>query len=134
VLDESKRRYCDDCLAEQKGEALEVASSRAQVRLAELRAGGRDPAHGGSAARKRGASNSARMREARAFEQQVGPLPDREVFRREILPLIAGVPVRRLAEATGLTRQYCGMVRRGVSVPHARHWEALLRSVTPASD
>jgi hypothetical protein len=26
---------------------------------------------------------------------------------------------------TGLSRTYCGMIRRGVRVPHPRHWEAL---------
>jgi hypothetical protein len=32
--------------------------------------------------------------------------------------------------ATGLSRTYCGMIRRGVRVPHQRHWEALRELVS----
>jgi hypothetical protein len=52
------------------------------------------------------------------------------VFKREILPLIQEVPLRRLVEATGLSLRYCSLIRRDEKVPHPRHWEAL-REVTP---
>jgi hypothetical protein len=34
-------------------------------------------------------------------------------------------PGPHLLRATGLSRTYCGMIRRGVQIPHPRHWEAL---------
>jgi hypothetical protein len=30
-----------------------------------------------------------------------------------------------MPSATGLSRTYCGMIRRGVRIPHLQHWEAL---------
>ncbi len=125
VLEDSGRHYCDDCLPGQKTEALSAAAARATTRLADLRAIGQDPAHGGDAKRKRSESHRARMQEAAEFERQNGPLPDRELFVRYILPGLQTVPVRRMAEITGLTSAYCGMVRRGLYVPHPRHWDAL---------
>jgi hypothetical protein len=65
------------------------------------------------------------MSEAKQFERENGPLPDREVFVRDILPGLQPVPVRKMAEVTGLSRAYCGMVRRGLYVPHPRWWSAL---------
>jgi hypothetical protein len=65
------------------------------------------------------------MSEARQFERENGPLPDSEVFVRDILPRLQSVPIRRIAEVTGLTPAYCGMVRRGLYVPHPRWWSAL---------
>jgi CRISPR/Cas system-associated endonuclease Cas1 len=121
------RQLCDECLPAHKSDALAVASNRAATRLADLRAAGMDPAHGGEAKRKRSESHRARIEEARRFERANAPLPDREVFVRDILPGLQSVPVRRIAEVTGLTPAYCGMVRRGLSVPHPRHWEALRR-------
>jgi len=122
-----RRQLCDECLRAHKSDALAVASSREASRLADLRAEGMDPAHGGEAKRKRSESNRARMREAKQFERENGPLPDPEVFVRDILPGLQSVPVRKMAEATGLTRAYWGMVRRGLYVPHPRHWGALRR-------
>ena len=43
----------------------------------------------------------------------------------EILPGLAGLPARSLAEATGLTRAYCARVLTGEKVPHPRWWERL---------
>ena len=53
------------------------------------------------------------MREATQFERENGPLPDREDFLRDILPGLQSVPVQKMAEVTGLTPAYCGMVRGG---------------------
>ena len=45
-----------------------------------------------------------------------------KVFRREVLPLLAGVSAVRLAEATGLSRPYCAAILRGKRVAHPRWW------------
>ena len=47
-------------------------------------------------ARRRGEKMRQRMNEIRAWEAQ-HPRPDPEVFRREILPLLRTVPIRRIA-------------------------------------
>ncbi len=123
VLDASDRAYCDDCLPEHQ-EAFGRAGPAA---LRRLRAEGRDPAHGGGAARKRGTSNGKWQREAASWNRAHPNRPDSEVFRREILPRLQGMPLGRIAKATGLTLMYCSMIRRGLCVPHPRHWETLRR-------
>ena len=50
-----------------------------------------------------------------------------ELFTREILPRLQCVRLGEMAEATGLTQGYCSFVRRGLKVPHRRHWDVLLR-------
>jgi hypothetical protein len=40
-------------------------------------------------------------------------LADPEVFRREILPLLQGVPLGTLVKAAGLSLRYCSLIRRG---------------------
>jgi hypothetical protein len=34
-----------------------------------------------------------------------------------------------MAEATGLSPGYCSFIRRGISIPHPRHWLTLARLV-----
>ena len=43
----------------------------------------------------------------------------------EIRLILKTVSLLETMHATGLSRTYCGMIRRGVRVPHPRHWEAL---------
>jgi len=50
---------------------------------------------------------------------------DPATFAHEIAPQLANVTLTEMMEATGLSRPYCAMIRRGVRVPHARHWSAL---------
>jgi CRISPR-associated endonuclease Cas1 len=126
------RLMCDECLPAVKKQALGEASTRANDRLAQLRAEGKDPAHGGEVARKRGATNAKHVAEARAFDRSADTRPDPETFRRDVLPGLQPVPVRKMAAATGLTRGYCSMIRRGLAVPHARHWAALRALVLTA--
>ncbi len=121
VLDAADRAYCDGCLPEHQ-EAFERAGP---TTLGRLRAEGRDPAHGGEAARKRGPSNARRQREAGSWNRVHPVRPDPEVFRREILPRLQSVSLGRIAKATGLTRMYCSLIRRGLYVPHPMHWEML---------
>ena len=50
----------------------------------------------------------------------------------EIRPKLKTVSLLETMRATGLSRTYCGMIRRGVRVPHPRHWEALRELVSAA--
>ena len=47
----------------------------------------------------------------------------------EIRPKLKTVSLLETMQATGLSRTHCGMIRRGVRIPHPRHWEALLALV-----
>lgn len=48
-----------------------------------------------------------------------------EAFRLQILPHIKRYTLSQLADATGLSRAYCGRFRSGEVVPHPRHWKVL---------
>jgi hypothetical protein len=37
------------------------------------------------------------------------------------------VPIAELVTVTALSEHYCSMIRLGKRVPHARHWEELLK-------
>jgi len=50
---------------------------------------------------------------------------DTAIFEKEIGPRLGDVSLLETMQATGLSRTYCGMIRRGVRVPHPRHWEVL---------
>jgi hypothetical protein len=89
-----------------------------------MRAAGNDPAHGGIAAQRRAdalAKNMAAVQEWDAGQER----PPDEEFTQTILPGLANVTVRAMAEATGLSPGYCSFIRRGLRIPHPRHWNAL---------
>jgi CRISPR-associated endonuclease Cas1 len=118
---------CPDCLLSTRKEELGRAGTKAVQVLRTLRAKGADPSHGGEAANKRARALARNQEEAKAFEATTGDPPSREVFVHEILPALRSVPIRAMADATGLTRSYCSKIRKGLCVPHPRHWEALKR-------
>jgi hypothetical protein len=124
----SKRRsYCDECVKQVRNEKLPRLLAAGASAIARLAAEGRDPAHGGEAARKRGASITRRMREAQEWDQVHRGSPDPHQFQQEILPGLKEAPLRRIMRATGLSLRYCSLIRRGLYVPHPRHWGALAR-------
>ncbi len=118
--------YCTDCAERRKIEFIPELSERAIAYLARARAEGRDPAHGGTAARKRGAKNRQRQRDAQAWDRD-NERPDPATFTSEILPTLQGFTAGEIARATGLSRPYCSMIKRGGYVPHPKHWETIAR-------
>lgn len=124
VLHSSGRLYCDDCLPGINAKSLVALRTAGQAALAKLRSEGRDPAHAGAAARKRMASLDRRRHEAEEWER-TNLRPDPAEFTRNILPRLKGVPIGRMARATGLSIRYCSLIRQGQYVPHPRHWSAL---------
>jgi CRISPR-associated endonuclease Cas1 len=119
-----RRSYCGDCLPGVREEGLATFQVAGPAALARLMAEGRDPTHGGAAARKR-AKSLARRREEAAKWERTNHRPDPEEFRRRILPGLQAVPIEEMARATGLSVRYCSMIRRGLYMPHPRHWEVL---------
>jgi len=92
----------------------------------QLRAEGADPSHGGEVGRKRGASNARRASERVAWKE-LGLDIDQEKprFKRDILPRLQDVPLSRIMKATGFSRRYASLARRGLYTPHPVHYDAL---------
>ena len=96
-------------------------------KLAQMRAEGRDPAHGGNAALRRGATNSQRARERTEWERQHEGIDldvARDQYRRNTLPKLAGTTLGNIMKATGLSKRYASLIRRGVVTPHPMHFDA----------
>jgi CRISPR-associated endonuclease Cas1 len=126
-LPSRSRSYCDECIKQFENEKLPRLLAAGASAIARLAAEGRDPAHGGEAARKRGASNVRRMREAAEWNRTHSERPGPEQFRREILPRLQSASLREIMKATGLSLRYCSLIRRGLYVPHPRHWRGLAK-------
>ena len=120
------RQLCDDCLVEAQAEGVATMVASGPAAVARLRASGDDPAKRPESRRKVGEANTRRTVERKAWDADHKGT-DPELFRQEILPAIQGLSLNRLAKATGLSKQYMGKVRRGIFVPHERHWEALAK-------
>ena len=54
---------------------------------------------------------------------------DPSAFREQVLPKLQQFTLSELAEATGLSRSYCGRIRSGDVVRHQRHWGSLKQMV-----
>lgn len=124
ILEDSIRKYCDACLPDirqEQGAAFAVAGP---ATLARRRAAGTDPAHGGEAGKARGQRNATHYRANAEWKQDQTETPDLD-FAHDILPMLQDIPLSRMAKATGLTEGYCSFVRRGLKVPHRRHWGKL---------
>lgn len=126
----SDRRFCSkDCHEIYNMDVIVPKLANAGPRsLTRLREQGKDPNHGGEVGRKRGRSNAKRAQERACWERQ-HPEFDYKVasihFRIEVLPALEGVPLSKIMKATGLSRRYASMIRRGIVVPHPMHLEAL---------
>ena len=99
-------------------------------RLATLRTEGRDPSHGGEAKRKRAATHAVQMRLNSEWEVNPTHVITEADYRAEVLPQLAGAPVRVLMEVMGASKGYAIDVRTGKKVPHPRHWRTLLDVTT----
>jgi len=129
LLADPNRAYCDDCLPDQRRDSATVFASAGTEVLGKLRAQGKDPAHGGEAGRKRGRRNADHIRAIAEWEGGGTEPGDDVTFARQVLPQLRSIPLREMAEATGLSEGYCSLVRRGLKVPHRRHWAVLAQLV-----
>jgi hypothetical protein len=99
--------------------------------LAKMRAEGRDPTTTRSARERLGRAIRATNLAAAEWNESRGERPDPDVFRSEILPGLEGVTISAIMRATGLSKRHSSRIRRGLSVPHPRHWN-LLRTLVSA--
>jgi hypothetical protein len=127
LLDEPYRLYCHECLTLLRREYGASFAATGPAELASLRAQGQDPAHGGEAARKRGAKIAQHKRVTAQWERKHQGDADPDYFQQNVLPQLQSVSLLTIMRATGLSLDYCSKVRRGLRVPHPRHWETLRR-------
>lgn len=125
VLERQDRDHCDDCLPGERAARAVAYREAGRARREALRAVGLDPAHSTEANRRRGEKVATAQKALRQWDAVHEDAADPEVFQREILPGLQGVSLTAMAKATGLSEGYCSFVRRGIKVPHLRHWETL---------
>ena len=133
ILERQDRDHCDDCMPEEVRASAMVFRAAGRDRLEAPRAAGKDPAHSGEANRQRGAKVAQAQQALRQWDAAHGGEADPEVFRREILPGLQSISLGAMAEATGLSEGYCSFIRRGMKMPHRRHWGALRRLKLPGA-
>lgn len=121
------RTYCDACLETVQKHSAAAGASRAAA--ARRSAGVTDRRSAEDVKSKRWRVLTERENERKDWESKHGPGPDRAIFTRQIAPLLRDVPAAILATATGLSRPMCHRIKRGVNVPHPRHWAAIRAAV-----
>lgn len=127
ILKDRDRLLCDECLIEHDRAKLGTMMESGPAALARMRAQGRDPSTTPEAQAKRSGSMSRRGLDVAAWDREHDERPDPEIFRREILPGLQGIPLARIVVRTGLSLRYASLIRRGERVPHPMHWEELER-------
>jgi hypothetical protein len=50
---------------------------------------------------------------------------DEDCYRREILPRLSKLTVKKIRLAIGVSHPYATLIKRGLKIPHPRHWLAL---------
>jgi len=86
-------------------------------------------------AARRAAKISANQQAARRFRAGAPRRgADPELFRSDVLPLIQGLSLRALEEATGVSKTWWSLVKRGKKVPQERHWPVLLQLAQEPTD
>ncbi len=125
VLKRQDRDHCDHCMSVELRANATDFRERGRATRAALRAEGQDPAHSAVANQRRGEKVTQHQRAFRKWDAEHGGDADPEVFRREILPGLQAVSLGAMAKATGLSEGYCSFIRRGLKIPHRRHWEQL---------
>jgi hypothetical protein len=97
------RVYCDACLPHYQRDLYHAFAKTGRATVAQRRAQGTDPSHGGAAAERRGASMFRHREELRQWTAtHPERIADPELFATEILPLIQDLPLAELVRATGL--------------------------------
>jgi CRISPR-associated endonuclease Cas1 len=127
-LPQGRRRFCSpECVRSYKRHSPEPEFYEvSQQTLKKKRTEGSDPAHGGTAARKRGNSNRDRARQRKEWELAHGDGEELKAwFSRVVTPALALIPVSSIIRATGFSPRYASLVKKGEYIPHPVHYPAL---------
>jgi hypothetical protein len=49
---------------------------------------------------------------------------DEEWFKTTVIPVLQTMTLSQISEETGLSQQYCSLIKRGLKIPHPRHSQA----------
>jgi CRISPR-associated endonuclease Cas1 len=113
-LSDTSRRVCDSCLTERRSFAGAL--------------GARGPNTGSPEriqAQKKTRKN--RRREVLAWASSTRSVTiGRAEYVAEVQAQLHSVPTSALIRETGLSAAYCSRIRRGICIPHERHWPTLL--------
>jgi hypothetical protein len=134
VLDDPSRKYCDVCFPIRREAIVAKFANAGPAALAKLRADGADPSHTEEARRKQGVRAVANVLANQEWEQSNDSVEPKLHFERNILPGLQSIPLSQIMEASGLSLRYCSLIRRGLKVPHRRHWERLTRVARISTD
>jgi hypothetical protein len=75
---------------------------------------------------RRGAAIASRKRALREWDAAHPDIEfDPEMYRRDILPGLAGVKLVQIVEAIGCSKGYASVIRSGKQTPHVSTWSAL---------
>jgi hypothetical protein len=86
----------------------------------------KDPAQTPEVRGRRGAAIAARKQALAEWERtNPGVVYDREMFRRDIWPGLATIPLAEIARAAGCSKASASDIRRGKRTPHLSTWPAL---------
>ncbi len=91
---------------------------------------GRIATHSASAEARRSATQAKQAEALRKWNPL--DLPkwlDEDFYRREILPRLSKLTVKKIRLAIDVSHPYATLIRRGLSIPHPRHWLLLSKLV-----
>jgi hypothetical protein len=84
---------------------------------------GRIATHSAIAEARRSASQTRQAQALRKWNPS--DLPgwlDEDIYRRNILPLLSKFTVKSIRLTLGVSHPYATLIKRGISIPHPRHW------------
>jgi CRISPR-associated endonuclease Cas1 len=114
---------------------LSCAATVSTERYRKGEQGGRDASHSPEAQASR--TEKGRRNTAARWAWQPSDQPawlNEQSYREKIQPGLAGVTVRAVASALGVSQPYASNIRSGKRQPHPRHWQTLAQLAGIAAD
>lgn len=125
-LPDYQQQRCASCAVVERAASVRRMTAAGQSSLARLRLLGRDPSHSKDASKRRTATLVQRHAEKRGWHRTKEQMAlDVIEYRASLLPRLASATLGELVRATGLSKAQCSLMRRGLRVPHPKHWDAL---------
>lgn len=134
ILERSDRKYCAECIPTMKEERSQRLSAAGSEALRSMRASANDPARSSAARAKKSARLIEHAAAIKQWELEHGRARDPERHDREILPIVRGLSVKRLAAITGLSEYQCWCVRAGRRRLHPRFWRLITEADATKED
>ena len=109
--------YCAKCVPDVNRENLSRQAKLGQIAT-----------HSAAAEARRAATQAKQAEALQKWDPETLPKwLDEDSYRKEILPRLSTVTVKRLRLAIDVSHPYATLIRRGERIPHPRHWVPLAR-------